>query len=93
MRENSVFKIPYNQQRYSVLMISLAFFLIFIAFSPIQAVITKIYVTFGHEHFGPITLAICYATYAFSSNFAKTIIKTYGYKRVFICGALTYTCF
>ena len=93
MGENSVFKIPYSQQRYSTLIISMGFFLLFIAFSPIQAVITKIYLTLGHEHFGPITLAICYATYAFSSNFAKTIIKNYGYKRVFICGALTYTCF
>jgi len=93
MAENSVFKIPYPQQKYSILMISVGFFLIFIAFSPIQAVITKIYVTFGHEHFGPITLAICYATYSLSSNFAKIIIKNYGYKRVFIYGALTYTCF
>ena len=67
--------------------------MIFVAFSPIQAVITNIYKTFGYEHFGPISLAIVYVAYAFSTSFAASTLKRFGYKKIFIFGSLCYASF
>lgn len=94
-REQSLpsLEIPYSEQRKYVTLISLGFFSIFTAFSPLETVVTKLYINFGHEYFGPISISLIYLTFAFSTSLASSVIQAYGFKKTLMFGALTYTFF
>ena len=85
--------LTYKQQLLCVFNISFAFLLMFIAYSPLENIITKIYYDMGYEYFGQVSLAIIYLCFGFSPCLSSTIIKLCGYKVVFILGALCYTLF
>ena len=62
----------------------------FSAYSPLETVITKIYMDFGYEYFGPISLGIMYLSYALFSSLAPIVINRLGHKMIFIIGALSF---
>jgi MFS family permease len=85
--------LTYKQQLFCVFNISFAFLLMFIAYSPLENIITKIYRDMGYEYFGQVSIAIVYLCFGFSTALSSTIIKLLGYKMVFIAGAICYTLF
>lgn len=86
-------QIPYERQNFCVILICFGFLSIFTAYSPLEGVITKLYINFGHENFGPLSLGIIYLSFALSTAFVSSIIKAFGFKIVLMLGALAYTLF
>ena len=84
-------QLSYRDQLRAVGLLSLAFMLMFLAYSSVEGIVTKFYETNGHEYYGRISLITIYTFFALSTTYSSTIINTLGYKAVFIGGAFCYS--
>ena len=73
--------------------LAVGFPLMFIAFTPLENLITKLYSDMDHPSFGPISLGITYGTFSISTAFSSTVIRKLGINTTLMVGALGYLCF